>query len=111
MAANLIIPLEPDYAYPFNYVLEGLNVQFDVRWNFTDAAWYIDLEIIDTGTIVRGIKLVGGKNLLEQYAVTELGKIFMVDTEGQFADPDFDNIGDRYKLLYILKENADDFFI
>jgi hypothetical protein len=109
MAANQIIPLEPDYSYDFNVVLEGLNVQFSPRWNFTDNAWYTDINIIDTDTVIRGLKLVGGKNLLEQYAVTELGKLFVVDTEGQFADPDFDNIGDRFKLLYILKENVNDF--
>jgi hypothetical protein len=109
MADNQIIPLEPDYSYDFNVILEGLNVRISPRWNFTDNAWYIDLEIVDTGVIIKPLKLVGGKNLLEQYAVTELGKLFMIDTEGQFADPDFDNIGDRFKLIYILKENVDDF--
>ncbi len=108
MAENIIIPLVPDYAYDQNVFLEGLNIQLSLRWNFTDAAWYMDLAIVDTGTTIRGIKLVGGKNLLEQYAVTELGKLFMVDTELKFENPDFDNIGDRFKLLYVLKENADD---
>lgn len=109
MADNQIIPLVPDYAYDQNVILEGLNTKFSFRWNFTDNAWYMDIVIIDTGTTIRGIKLVGGKNLLEQYAVTELGKLFMVDTEEKFANPDFDNIGDRFKLLYILKENVNDF--
>lgn len=111
MADNEIIPLIPDYDYDQNSFLEGLNVQFRFRWNFTDNAWYADLTIIDTGTILKGIKLIGGTELLRPYAVTELGKMYIVDTEGQFTEPNFDDIGDRFKLLYIPKENADDFFI
>lgn len=112
MAKNLIIPLVPDYGYDVNVVLEGLNVQFNnVRWNFTDTAWYTNLIIFETDVTINGIKLVGGDELLRQYAITELGKLYMVDTENKFQEPDFDLIGDRYKLIYILKENADDFFI
>jgi len=108
MAENLVIPLIPDYSYRFNSILEELNIQFYVRWNIVDAAWYMDLEIVETGTKVNGIKLIGGIDLLKQYAITELGKMFIVDTEEKFQEPDFDLIGDRYKLIYILKENADD---
>jgi hypothetical protein len=108
MAENQVIDLTPDYSYFFTTVLEGLNVQFKVRWNIVDLAWYIDLDIIETETLVKGIKLIGGIDLLKQYAITELGKMFIVDTEEKFQDPDFDLIGDRYKLIYILKENRDD---
>ncbi len=107
MAENLVIDLTPDYSYRFNSILEELNIQFYVRWNIVDLAWYMDLDIVETETKVNGIKLVGGVDLLKQYAVTELGKMFMVDTEEKFANPDFDLIGDRYKLIYILKENRD----
>ncbi len=109
MAENLIIPLDPDFSYFFTYVLEELNIQFKVRWNIIDLAWYMDFDIVETETVIKGIKLVGGIDLLKQYAITELGKMFMVDTEEKFQDPDFDLIGDRYKLLYILKENRNDF--
>ncbi len=109
MAENLVIPLTPDFSYFFTTVLEDLNVQFKVRWNIVDLAWYMDIDVIETETLIRGIKMIGGIDLLKQYAITELGKMFMVDTEEKFQDPDFDLIGDRYKLIYVLKENRDDF--
>lgn len=109
MASNKIIDLTPDYSYRFNTVLEELNILFYIRWNIVDLAWYMDLEIIETETIIKGIKLVGGVDLLKQYAIIELGKMFMVDTEEKFQNPDFELIGDRYKLIYVLKENRNDF--
>lgn len=110
MAENKIIPLIPDYSYDVNTILEGLNVQFqNVRWNFTDNAWYTNLIIFEADITINGIKLVGGDDLLRQYAITELGKLFMVDVENKFEDPNFEQIGDRFKLLYILKENVNDF--
>ena len=105
-----IIPLRPVFAETISVNLEGIAWNITYRWNFTDAAWYTDLESTAVnGTILRGLKLVGGSDILNPHAVVELGKMFIVDTEGQFQNPDFDNIGDRYKWLYVPKADVDDY--
>jgi hypothetical protein len=95
------IPFTPRYADNIETELEGIAWQIYYRWNFTDKAWYMDLSSAQTGTTLKGLKLVSGKNILRPHAVSELGQMWIVDTEGKLEDPDFDNFGDRFKLLYI----------
>lgn len=107
--AVVYLPFDPDPAAFIEIELEGIAWQIYYRWNDTDAAWYMDLSSVQTGTTLKGLKLVGGSNILRPHAVTELGKILVVDTGGKQANPDFDNFGDRFKVLYIPLEDVDDY--
>jgi hypothetical protein len=105
--AIVYIPFAPKYADYIEVQLENIAWQIYCRWNFIDNAWYMDLSSVQTGTTLKGLKLVSGKNVLRPHAVSELGQMWVVDTEGKFEDPNFDDWGDRFKLLYIpLGESA-----
>ena len=99
------LPFEPKSADNFTTELEGIGWQIYYRWNYTESAWYMDLSSVQTGDTVRGIKMVPGINILQPFALTELGWMYVVDTEGKEANPDYDGWGDRYKVLYIPKED------
>jgi len=103
------LPFKPEPADYFEAELEGIAWQIYYRWNGTDSAWYMDLSSVQTGTTLKGLKLVSGSNILRPHAVTELGKIFVVDTEGKETDPNFDDFGDRYKVLYVPLEDVNDY--
>ena len=81
-----------------------------------EGKWYMDIaqgqstdndELVD----VKEIALVSGADLFEPYAYQALGSLFVVDTDNLGDDPDFDNMGDRYKILYIEKSQQEDFLI
>lgn len=87
-----------------------------------DGKWY--MEIVDgqsTGEInqdlalglvnTKSIALVNGADLFEPYGHQELGSLFVIDGEGLNEIPDFDNMGDRYKILYVEKAQQEDFLI
>jgi hypothetical protein len=102
--ATLEIPLTADYAYQFTMDLEGLSWNFKrIRWNDAYNAYFMDLEAITLPILIRGICLVGGSNILRPYAITELGKMHIVDTERQQQNPTFEGLGTRFKLIYIPK--------
>lgn len=103
------IPFTPKPAEHIETELEGIAWQIFYRWNYTDKAWYMDIGSVQTGTELKGLKLVSGSNILRPHAVSELGKIFVVDTEGKFADPNYDDFGDRFKVLYVPLEDVDDY--
>lgn len=105
MAAQ-IIALLPKYADDIETELEGITWAIFYRWNKTYGAWFMDLSSVETGTTLLGLCLVGGSNILQPHAVTELGMLFMVDTEGKEQNPDFELLGDRYKLIYIPKADV-----
>lgn len=110
MADNLLLPIDAvDTNYEFEVDLEDLVWRFRFHWNETDQAWYMDLLGLDNGNDFKGIKVIGGINLLDPYAIRELGQLYLVDAENGLQDPDRDGFGDRYQLLYVLKENVDAF--
>jgi len=97
---SFFIPTEPNHWTEFNFDLDGQTVQITIKWNATDAAYYMDLYGITFDLDLRGVKLVAGLNLLDPYAITELGAIGIVDMETNSTDPTFDDLGTRYKLVY-----------
>ena len=97
------IPLTANAFYTFDIELDGKQCRFTFRWNTTDNAWYMNIEGISFELLLTGIKCVSGANLLAPYAVIELGGLYIIDTEDKNRDPDFDNFGDVYKLLYVEK--------
>ncbi len=101
MTDLLTIPVGNNPKEFFSVQLDGYLVLLKTRWNFTDESWYMSIEIPDTGTKVDGIKMVGGVELLEPYAIREIGLMFLVDNEDENSDPDFDNFGTRYQLRYL----------
>ena len=101
--ATQIIPLTPEPSQEFTIDLDGQTIQLNVRWNATAGQWFMNLVGITFDTIINGITLVTGINLLDAYAVRELGELWMVDLDEENAEPDFDNFGDRFQLMYVTK--------
>lgn len=62
-----------------------------------DTASNIANDLVD----VKNIALVPGADLFEPYAYEQLGSLFVTDGENLGELPDLDNMGGRYKLLYI----------
>ena len=97
------ILLTPNPDYNFTVEIEDQTVKMDVRWNLADTAWYLDITGLTFDLELKGLKMVGGVDLLKPHAVTELGGLFMVDVEDKNQDPDYDLLGDRYRLIYVTK--------
>lgn len=97
------IPLFSEPDYEFNTDIEDQTVKIRVRWNQVEAAWYMDITGQTFTLELLGLKLVGGVNLLKPHAVIELGGLYMIDSEEKNEDPDYDLLGDRYRLIYVTK--------
>ena len=90
----------------FDIALDDDSVRLRFFWSLTGEVWYMDMENLTTGDVVNGIRVVGGVDLFEPYAFHTLGRLFLIDNEGENLDPDFDNFGDRYQLLYVGKNES-----
>jgi hypothetical protein len=103
-----IIPLEPTPRYSFQVTLEEKVYVFSIHWNNTDLGWFLDILGVTNTEDIKGIKLVTGPNLIKPYAIIDLGALYMIDVTGANEDPDFDNFGSRYLMMYIPTTNPDD---
>lgn len=99
--ATLEVPVTPTPSQQFTIDLDGQTVDISIRWNATAEQWVMDLVGVTFTTTLNGITLVTGVNVLAPYAVRELGQLWVVDLEEKNEEPDFDNFGDRYQLLYV----------
>lgn len=99
----LKIPLFANPYYDFYTALENESYHITVKWNSLDSCWHMDLEGVNNSVDLKGIRLVGGVNLLEPFAVLELNALYVVDLHEKYEDPNFDDIGTRFQLLYLEK--------
>lgn len=106
---HLIIPMTNKFPRSrFTITLEGNPYEFVIHWNETISAWYMNLRsITDSAIDFKGIRLVGGVNLLKPFAILELGALYMVDGEGLNEDPNYDDMGGRFRLYYVPTTDPD----
>ena len=76
------------------------RVKLRIHWNTTTEKWYLSIEGLNNDVDIRGIALMTGKDLLAPYGYYELGELWVVDNQGENADPDYDDIGGRFTLEY-----------
>jgi hypothetical protein len=101
----LEIPLTNDPFKTFQIELDGNDYQFKIRWNDTDQSWFLDLVGVTNGIALYGLKLISGVNILGPHGFASLGELYIADFEDRQTDPTLDDLGDRYKLLYVPRED------
>ena len=88
--------------------LDGEPYVLRVRWNTSDAAWYLDAwERDGTTPIAFGVKLVLGARLGSTYnhALFAAG-MFMLDLSDTGAEAGFDDLGTRVLLIHMTADDA-----
>ena len=108
MATYYEIPLVPGQGQVLQTTLQGVTYTLKVVWNPVAACWVMDI-LDETGLvpILRGVPLVTGHDLLEQYEYLYVGSnaAMMVTTVGVGESPDevptFSDLGIDGKLYYV----------
>jgi hypothetical protein len=98
----LTVPVLPRST--FSIELAGVVAAFELRWNSTTSAWYLDART-PAGVDVRlGMKLavgrpIGWRSLDPRFPLN--GWLMLVDTTGAQEDPGFTDLGTRHRLLFV----------
>ncbi|WP_288074679.1 hypothetical protein [Pseudomonas sp.] len=95
------IPLTAE-SQRFRITLSGVEYQLAIQWrNAAEAGWVLDIADSSGAAIVKGIPLVTGCDLLEQYRHLGLtGTLWVQTTSDPDAVPTFDNLGDGAHLYW-----------
>lgn len=95
-----------------NYVLacnvdDETQLLFDVRWNSTEQAWYMDIYEADDTVVVLNVKVVLGVNLgrRSRHEFFDDHIITVVDTSGAGLDAGYDDLNQR---ILVVVQNAID---
>ncbi|QKN86322.1 hypothetical protein vBYenM636_71 [Yersinia phage vB_YenM_636] len=124
MANNIIIPISSYPDQTFSIELDGIPLQMRVYWStFNDkmrqlveeengpeiyGAWHMD--IVGSDIELYGLGIVQGCDIIEPYSIPELGGFFVGNIEGKASEITYDSLGNEHVLMYILKENLQDFY-
>jgi hypothetical protein len=106
MAAVTIPILNPEKQLKFSIILDNQKVEFVFRWNLTGQYWTFELTGQTLTDEVHGAAVVSGADLLGPYAIRELGQLYCLDTKDLNEDPDFDNFGTRWVMVYVEKSGV-----
>ncbi len=102
------------YRIPLTSVPQALGVQLagteyrlTVRWNDAfEGGWTLDIDLPDNaGSVLRGIPLVTGADLLGPYAHLGLGGGLVVWCDDHDDPPTMDNLGEGVDLLFVVSED------
>jgi len=98
--STVIISVRANPYYRGTKALDGNTYTLTVRWNTHTEKWHMDLVGATNDVEIRGVALVGGKDLLAPYGYRNLGELWMVDNSGADEDPNFTDMGGRFTLEY-----------
>lgn len=98
----LEIPLQP-VAQKLSVSIRGTTYVMTVRWCVPANCWVADFDATDGTSILAGIPLVTGADLMEQFAHLDIGVGAMVvqTDHDQDAVPTFDNLGSTSHVYYL----------
>lgn len=97
---DLFLPTTNQPYTEYQVKLDNEAYTITTRWNETDESWYMDIVGVTNGVTYLGLKIVGGVDIIGPFAILEMGSLYLIDLEEKYEDPDFDNFGDRYRVLY-----------
>jgi hypothetical protein len=103
---SLELPTRTDLArYSFDLTLDDVPLKFAFEWNDRDAGWYMSIADVNAVPLLSGRRIVIGVPLISIYRDTRLppGTLVAIDTSTQDLEPDFADLGDRVKLLYVTR--------
>jgi hypothetical protein len=93
------IPLSPA-AQSFSVQMSGASYGMLLQWR-TGTGWVLDIADANDASLVAGIPLVTGVNLLQQYQYLGFGVALLVATDGDLdAVPTYDNLGQQSHLYF-----------
>lgn len=101
-----LVPLIPNFQ-TFSTILAGVQYIMTVKWVAPSNCWVLDIDDSDGNPILRGVPLVTGCDLLEQYKYLNFGGELRVQTSSTpDAVPTFTNLGTEGNLFFIPDEVA-----
>ena len=106
--ATYEIPLTAE-PQTFGIALAGRELRFTLRWYEADperagdpaGAWLLDIADSEGASLVAGVPLVAGRDLLAPYAYLGIdGQLWIYGEDA----PDYESLGVNTKLLFVTEE-------
>jgi hypothetical protein len=96
-----IIKLFSTYWAEIATTLDKIPVTIRLTYNEVDAGYFADILAADGSIDAKGLGVRTNADMLDGLALSELGRLFIIDLEKGGIDPTFDDLGARFALCYL----------
>lgn len=103
MSTVFEIPLDVGTPQQFTVTLSQVDYLMTLRYrNVDQGGWFLDIADVSGNSIIEGIPLVTGCDLLAQHKhLGFVGELVVQTTNDPDAVPTFENLGDAGKLYWV----------
>lgn len=102
MTTPFEIPTQPA-PQRYSITLAGKDYRITQRWNVATNSWVIDIADAGDVPIIRGIPLVTGTDLLDQFEYLGIGGQLIAQTDhNPDAVPSYENLGSIGHLYFVV---------
>lgn len=106
----VVIPTFEDPFYSTNVALEGSSYTFEFRYNQRENSWYLSISLPDGTELVKGVKIVCRKHLLQRCAEVRLprGMLMAFPNTSDDTTPGLLELGEdkRVTLIYYTSDET-----
>lgn len=101
-----ILPVtsNPNQTFSSTIPIDNGSIKFNffLRYNTESSCWILDILDSSNNSLVSGINLVCGANLLEQYSYLKIGSAYLVKTDTSLIDdlPTEYNLGTKFVIVW-----------
>lgn len=89
----------------FSIDLDGQNVRLLFMWNSNAKSWFMDIKGVSFDLKFTGLRVCVSQYIMDGLAVREIGDFVLLDLEDLNQEPNFDEFGERWILMYYTKED------
>lgn len=102
MATTQEFPLRPEAQ---QMTIQLGEASYSVRFGWADrpeGGWFLDIGDVNGNTLINGLPLTAGDNVLQQFDYLGIGGEIRVETDGNdLVEPTYANLGSNGKVLFI----------
>lgn len=101
-----ILPVtsNPNQTFSSTIPIDNGSIKFNffLRFNTESSCWVLDIADSSNNSLVSGINLVCGTNLLEQYSYLKIGSAYLVKTDTSLTDdlPTEYDLGTKFVIVW-----------
>jgi hypothetical protein len=81
--------------------LDGIPVTIRLTYNDVDDGFFVDILATDGSIDVKGLRASTNADMLDGLALSELGRLVVIDLERGLVDPIYEDFGGRFGLFYL----------
>ena len=96
-----VVSVFSTYWAEISAALDNIPVTIRLTYNEIDSGFFVDILATDGSIDIKGLRASTNADMLDGLALSELGRLILIDLQRELIDPTYDDFGERFILVYL----------